>query len=147
MGDEKNSAPFPDSFRALIRDVSDKLDDRAQALREQTNLRKVRPSDAKVAALIALRPRGLPEIAEKMGISRQAAHRALQRLLALGAISYEHAPGSKREKIAALTPLGGEAQKAVASVVQQIELDVENALGPQEAAAFKASLRKLAKSL
>ena len=71
----------------------------------------------------------------------------MQRLQALGAITYEFAPGSKREKIAELTPLGNEAQRAISSVVEEIEQTIVTALGREDAAAFKASLRKLAQRL
>ncbi|MEM7271255.1 MAG: HTH domain-containing protein, partial [Pseudomonadota bacterium] len=85
MGDEKFFGDLSGSVRVLMQDVSEKLDERAAQYRAETPMRPVRPSDARVAALVARRPRGLPEIAERLGISRQAAHRSIQRLQEMGA--------------------------------------------------------------
>ena len=71
MGDGKDKLIWSNSIRALIFDVSEKLDDRARVLRKQAGMKDIRPSDAKVAMLVARRSRGLTEIATKLGISRQ----------------------------------------------------------------------------
>ena len=147
MGDEKNDLIWSDSIRALIQEVSEKIDDRARDLRKQAGMKDVRPSDAKVAMLVARRSRGLTEIATKLGISRQAAHRSLQRLQEMGAVSFEHPPGGKREKIASLTPLGAKAQDAISSVIEHIETDVAKVVGKDGLEDLRSALRALSVNL
>jgi DNA-binding MarR family transcriptional regulator len=147
MGDGKDKLIWSNSIRALIFDVSEKLDDRARVLRKQAGMKDIRPSDAKVAMLVARRSRGLTEIATKLGISRQAAHRSLQRLQEMGAVSFEHLPGNNREKVATLTPLGAEAQGAISSVVKRIDVDVEEIVGKDQMQDLRAALSALSEKL
>jgi DNA-binding MarR family transcriptional regulator len=147
MGDGKDKLIWSNSIRALIFDVSEKLDDRARVLRKQAGMKDIRPSDAKVAMLVARRSRGLTEIATKLGISRQAAHRSLQRLQEMGAVSFEHLPGNNREKVATLTPLGAEAQGAISSVVKRIDVDVEEIVGKDQMRDLRAALSALSEKL
>ena len=147
MGDDKDKQIWSNSIRALILDVSEKLDDRARVLRKQAGMKDIRPSDAKVAMLVARRSRGLTEIATKLGISRQAAHRSLQRLQEMGAVSFEHLPGNNREKVATLTPLGAEAQGAISSVVKRIDVDVEEIVGKDQMQDLRAALSALSEKL
>ena len=147
MGDGKDKLIWSNSIRALIFDVSEKLDDRARVLRKQAGMKDIRPSDAKVAMLVARRSRGLTEIATKLGISRQAAHRSLQRLQEMGAVSFEHLPGNNREKVATLTPLGAEAQGAISSVVKRIDVDVEEIVGKDQLQDLRAALSALSEKL
>jgi DNA-binding MarR family transcriptional regulator len=147
MDDGKDKLIWSNSIRALIFDVSEKLDDRARVLRKQAGMKDIRPSDAKVAMLVARRSRGLTEIATKLGISRQAAHRSLQRLQEMGAVSFEHLPGNNREKVATLTPLGAEAQGAISSVVKRIDVDVEEIVGKDQMQDLRAALSALSEKL
>jgi|GEM_PF-4751223 len=147
MGDEKSKLIWSNSIRALFQDVSEKVDDRARILRKQAGMRDIRPSDAKVAMLVARQSRGLTEIATKLSISRQAAHRSLQRLQEKGVVSFEYLPGSNREKIAVLTPLGAETQDAVSSVIERIESDVEQIVGKDLMRDLRSALSMLAEKL
>ncbi|WP_068316952.1 MarR family winged helix-turn-helix transcriptional regulator [Polycladidibacter hongkongensis] len=143
MNSEKKTPIGPDSIRGLVQDLSERLDARANVLREQTDFAGSRPSDAKTFMMISRRPRSLSELAQVLGITRQAAHKSLQRLIEMELVSFEYVEGSKRDKIARITQKGQNARAQGLGIAASIEKHVHAALGEKQTDELRHLLKAL----
>ena len=131
MGDKKYPLVVHDNIRGLIQDLSEQFDAMSDVARKQTVFADARPADAKTFMLISRHPRGLTELAKALKISRQAAHKSVQRLVEAGLIEFEFAEGSKRDKIARITKPGLEARKVGLGIAAQVEAYVKERVGEE----------------
>jgi len=143
MGDNKAKPPGANSIRGLVQDLSERLDAMSNELRKETMFADARPSDAKTFMLISRHPRGLTELAKALDISRQAAHRSVQRLVDAGFVSFDYAEGSKRDMIARLTERGLEGRKVGLEIAAAIDRYVADKIGEDDLEALRALLLRL----
>lgn len=143
MSDGKNIYPRPDNIRGLVQDLSEKLDTLAFEIRETTKFAGTRPADAKTFMLVARQPRGLTAIAKGLRVSRQAAHKSVQRLVAAGVVSFDYEGTSKRDMIATLTPSGMEARKVGKIVVDGVEATLVEKIGHDDIEELRRILVRL----
>lgn len=129
MGDEKKSYSGYNNIRGLIQDLAEKSDAIAHQVREQTIFAGTRPADAKTFMLISRKSRGLTELATAMQISRQAAHKSVQRLVAAQVVEFVYVEGSKRDMIAQLTEKGLEARRVGLEIAMKVEASIERVIG------------------
>ena len=143
MSDKTDPTPSFDNIKGLVQDVSAKLQRRMDELRVGTAFEDVRPSDARTFALIGRRPRNLSELAQDLGISRQATHRSVMRLVERGGVSLQSVEGNNRDKIAVPTELGKKGQQMAAKNLQILESELEEKLGPDDLTNFRRILVKI----
>ncbi|QFT30855.1 MarR family transcriptional regulator [Roseibium porphyridii] len=143
MNDKKPTQPPFASIRGLVFDLAEQLDKRMIELRQGTGLDAARPADANLFMMICRNPRTISELARDKGISRQAVHSAVSRLVDLGALRLEPVPGSKRDKLPVPTELGQEARVKVAGLLKQMESELEEAVGTDDLERLRALLIKL----
>ncbi len=135
-----NARPSYANVKGLMQDATELLDMRMIALRQSSRFSDVRPADAKVFMLVARRPRSISDLARALNISRQAVHASVGRLIDLGGIQLENAPGSKRDKIPQLTDLGREAQIEAAGYLKTIEAELAAKIGSERLEQLRAIL-------
>lgn len=145
MIDEKQNLPNFDNIKGLVQDLVEDLDKRMIVLREGTPLESVRPSDAKVFMLAARHPRTIAELAKALDVSRQAAHKSAQRLIAKGVIDLHPAPGSRRDKIVVITLAGHEARQLAAQNLRSLESELTRKIGKTRLEEFRKTLTDLLK--
>lgn len=143
MIDDIDSPAGQDNIRGLIQDISEKFDQMADVLRQDTRFADTRPADAKTFMLISRAPRGLSDLARALNISRQATHKSVQRLMEVGVIEFEYVDGSKRDKIARLTVEGLKARKIGLHIASQIEAFVDERVGEDGRESLRALLQAL----
>lgn len=143
---DKNSSSRSDSIRGLIQDVAERSDALSNRLRQKTVFAQTRPADAKTFMLISRRPRGLTELAKALGISRQAAHTSIQRLIAIGVVSFDYSEGSKRDMIARLTDAGYAAQTIGRGIGRDIDAMIEATIGKDDLEILRRILGVLART-
>lgn len=143
MSDKANNPVRQDNIRGLVQDVSEVFDEMANMLRQKTAFVDTRPADAKTFMLISRHPRGLTALANALGITRQATHRSVQRLVAADLVEFNYVDGSKRDMIATLTKAGLEAQKVGLGIAANIEQQVIGEIGQDDAAALRRILKQL----
>ena len=130
------------NIRGLIQDCSEYLDIRMAELREGTPLGDVRPADAKTFMLVSRHPRSASELARSLGISRQAAHLSLNRLMELGVVELETRDGNQRDKIAVVTKQGNRYKKLIAEKIAIIESEIESVVGKRDLEDLRRILSK-----
>ncbi|WP_421724898.1 MarR family winged helix-turn-helix transcriptional regulator [Bauldia sp.] len=143
MSDNPPAAP-QNSVRGLVQDLSERFDAMSNALRKETAFAETRPADAKTFMLISRHPRGLTALATALGISRQAAHRSVQRLVDAGLVSFDYAEGSQRDMIAGLTKKGLGARAVGLRIAREIDAYVEKKVGKEGLETLRDLLLKLA---
>lgn len=124
MIDQKN-------IRGLIQDLSELLDQRMAELRKGTEYENARPSDAKVFMLAARKQRTAADIGKALGISKQAAHKSVQRLIEAGLVELAPAPNSNRNKIIHITDEGQKVRSHAAQSIKTIEAEIEQKIGAE----------------
>ncbi len=113
-------------------------------LRRNTPFAGTRPADAKTFMLISRHPRGLTELAQALGISRQAAHKSVQRLVAEGFVEFDYAEGSRRDMIARITKKGLDGRKVGLSIAAEIETHIAEIVGKDDLETLRRILLRLA---
>ena len=116
-------------IQGLLHEVSERLDVHLDTLRKGSIYENVRPSDAKMFMTITRTPRTISQLARTLKISRQAAHASMMRLVEWKVIEICNAPGSRRDKVAIITPAGEEARTFAADKISSVEADLEARLG------------------
>lgn len=85
------------------------------------------------------------ELADVLGISRQALHRTLRELVDRALIESERAEESARERALVLTREGAELERRLATEQRKRLLDAERALGAEAMASFRDVMRFIAR--
>lgn len=145
MNDKKPTHPGFANIRGLVADLNEYLDQRMVELRKGTGLDAARPADANIFMMINRNPRTISELARDKGVSRQAVHAAVSRLVDLGALRLEPVPGNKRDKMPVPTELGLEARQKAGLLLRELEGDLETALGKDDLETLRSLLMKLLK--
>lgn len=143
MIDEKNGLPRQDNIKGLVQDLSEVLDARMGELRKGTPLEGVRPSDAKTFMMAARHPRSIAALAKSQGISRQAAHKSVQRLVDRGVVELKPSPTDNRDKLVHVTANGQTVRRLAARSLEQIEREIEDKIGKSRLEEFRRILREL----
>ncbi len=130
MTDEIKEGPLaPGDIKRLVQEVADTLEAQLDTLREGSEYASIRPSDAKMFALISEKSRTISQLARTLRISRQAAHASIGRLTQFKIVELHPAPGSRRDKVAVITGNGQSVQTLTANQAQQIEAYLEEKIG------------------
>lgn len=132
------------NIRTLLLDVAAWLEKDTQHMATSAGFAAIRPSDARMFASIADRPRTISQLARAMNISRQAAHSSIGRLMEWNAVELRHAPGSRRDKVAILTEKGLKARQATQARLKAMESLIENKIGVERLELLRTLLLDLA---
>lgn len=131
------------NLRGLIQDLSEYSDILAHEIREKTVFAGTSQADAKTFMLISRHPRGITDLAKALNISRQAAHKSVRRLVEVGVVSYELAPGSRRDRIARITDQGLEARKVGLEIAAGVERNFRERIGEEDLETLRSLLMRL----
>ncbi|CTQ56101.1 MarR family protein [Roseibium album] len=143
MSDKKPTQPHFANIRGLVADLNEHLDQRMVQLRKGTDLDAARPADANLFMMISRNPRTISELARDKGVSRQAVHASVSRLVELGAIRLEPVPGNKRDKLPVPTELGQQARARVGGLLRELEAELVGVLGKEDLEIFRSLLLRL----
>ncbi len=84
------------------------------------------------------------EVGRRLGVSKQAAGKTIERLTELGYLTRATATGDQRRKVVRLTERGTEALALSAGAFDRVRARWAAALGPDQVAALEDSLRTMA---
>jgi DNA-binding MarR family transcriptional regulator len=143
---QSTQVPAANNIRGLLQDLNEQLEARSNALRQNTPYADVRPSDAKAFMLIARHPRSLSDLGLALGISRQAAHESVHRLVEMGIVALQSDAKDARVKIAHVTPLSKHARAVAFHIVNQIEEDIQQKIGDKKLEQLRSILEELTQS-
>jgi DNA-binding MarR family transcriptional regulator len=139
---------FPgDNIRSLLERVSIGLDLRLEAYRQATPYEAARPSDVKIFVLAVLQPRTMSDLARLSGVSRQAVHSSIKRLMRLRLVALEPVPGNQRDKLVVITESGKVARTVGIQLVHRFENECMSVIGPDGLTKLRELLQSLDQAL
>ncbi|MER7625583.1 MarR family winged helix-turn-helix transcriptional regulator [Streptomyces sp. NPDC126503] len=105
----------------------------------------LRPSHGFALQAIAARGEGstASEIGRRLGVSKQAAGKTVDRLLALGYAERADDPADARRKLVRLTPHGHDALARSAAIFDELRAEWSAALGAERVRAVETALREV----
>lgn len=120
-------------FRTLI--------DRLHAELARRGHPDVRPSYGFAMQAIGVQGATASEIGRRLGVSKQAAGKSVERLEALGYAERADDPGDARRKIVRLTAHGIDALTKSADIFDELRADWARTVGPERMSALETDLR------
>lgn len=147
MTDEKEIDPPLNTIRGLMQDVTERMDEISDQLRHAQGGVDIRPSDIRTLILIVRKPRTLNDLSQAQGISRQAAHSSIKRLLEHGLIDFEFLEGSKRDKVASMNEAGYALRAKYRNSFEAVETQIADIISADELEHLRGLLTKIAARL
>jgi DNA-binding MarR family transcriptional regulator len=125
---------------ADVFELAGRFRDRGEAI-----ARRVGQSQARwqVMSVASAGPRTVPQIARRLGVSRQAVQRIADALVADGSAAFERNPDHATSPLLSLTPPGRAALAAITRAARADHRDIAARLGEHDLAAIHQGLRRL----
>ena len=117
------------NVKGLMMDLVAQWNREMDHAQSSTEFSAIRPSDQRVFGHMRGRPTLLSDFHGALGISRQAAQQAVQRLIEHGVVRVDPAPDSRRDKIVSVTEKGQSLRSFAAGQIRKIELDCQERIG------------------
>jgi DNA-binding MarR family transcriptional regulator len=143
MIDETPRGLSADNIRSLLHYLTIEMDEQMASARQGTAFGQVRPADAKIAIIASRKKRTLSELARLMGVSRQAIHLAVQRLIKMQILALEPVPQDKREKFVVITPHGHDAIALAEKQIRNMEVELAEVIGAEGVETLRATVQVL----
>lgn len=101
-------------------------------------------SEAEARALATLRGEALTisEVARRLGVSRQAVHKVISSLVDKKLVELQIIEGNARDKRIVFTPMGEAMKSEAATVLKELEQEIELALGTRQFLLLKSLLKR-----
>lgn len=142
MLDKKTDTQLKTSLKVLLRDSLEWIEE------EQARLLKDSPyadtSNAEFRLFSALRgeSKSISQLSRYLGVSRQAVHQTVHKLIEKNIVQLESTENNKRDKLVVITPEGRNVQKVVAEHFQIIEKKVAKNIGSKNLELLRQLLQK-----
>lgn len=118
------------NLKGLMQDMLEWMEERNAQLREGGEFTGT-PAEAKLFAVLRGRRRTISELARSLGVSRQAVHTTLKRLIHEGVLETVPHPDNQRDKLVQVTAKGQQVRKMAARNIRQIEAEVAQSIGEE----------------
>lgn len=129
MIDKADFALPKDNLRTLFSLLSDQLDQRVMNLRVGTEFAGVRVSDVRTFIYASAGGVSISELSTALGITRQAVHSSLKRLIDVGVVSLVPAAHSRRDMVVTVTERGAQGRQEVKAVIHKFESEMAEVIG------------------
>lgn len=126
----------------LISEKHKKLRKEVMKLWDEKHSEYISDSEAHMLGTINIREMTVAEVARKMNISRQGAHKCAKKLIDNGYIMLKSVEGNNRDKLIVLTEKGEEYCTEMLVLKKQVEEEIINKLGIKNIEFLKDFLRK-----
>ncbi len=139
MSKDQYSAFLSTNLKGLMQDMLEWMEQRNAELREGGEFTGT-PAEAKLFAALRGRSRTISELARVLGVSRQAVHTTLKRLIHEGVLETVPHPDNKRDKLVQVTAKGVAVRKMAAANIKQIEVELAESIGGENVELVRALL-------
>lgn len=128
------------SLKALLRENLQWIEDEQARLLQDSPFASAGRAEIKLFAALRGESRSIAELSRYLGVSRQAAHQTVHKLIAHGVVRLEPMAGNRRQKMVVITDKGQEARALTAQHFRQIESQVAGNIGKAELEQLKRLL-------
>jgi DNA-binding MarR family transcriptional regulator len=128
MIDNKTKQFLATSLKGILNDTLEWMENRNAELRKGSEFEGT-AAEAKLFATLRGRPRSISELARVMGLSRQAVHTTVHKLVKAGVIDVVTSDPNRRDKMVRITVYGQQVQRMAAKNLRQIETDMARSIG------------------
>jgi DNA-binding MarR family transcriptional regulator len=130
------------SLKALLRENLQWIEDEQARLLQDSPFANASKAEIKLFAALRGESRSIAELSRYLGVSRQAAHQTVHKLINHGVVELITSEQNRREKIVVITERGQQARALTALHFQQIEGQVANRLGDKSLHQLKTLLQE-----
>lgn len=131
------------NIKGLVSDLYFVMEKQLRDALAGSEFEEIRPADGKVFMMITRQTFSLSEYARITGISRQAIHKSITRLVEHEVISLVSAPNSKRDKVPKITDKGEDLHEMLAVIFKDIEQGLIDKVGSEKFSLFKSVLEEI----
>ena len=140
---EADRAFLATNLKGLLQDVMEQMDARNTELRGDTMFANATPAEARLFAVLRGRERSISELARVLGVTRQAVHHTVHRLIDAEVVELIPAQHSRREKLVRITPTGRKVQAIAAANLRRIEAEMAERVGEAKLSTLRELLIEL----
>lgn len=140
MSKSQKSPKLGQSLKALLRANLQWVEDEQARLLQDSAFAEAGPSEVRLFAALRGESRTIAELARYLGISRQAAHQTVHKLIGHGVVRLEPMQDNRREKQVVITQRGQEARELTAKHFRLIENKVARKIGKAQLQVLKQLL-------
>ena len=141
MVDENSKQFLATSLKGLLQDTLEWMEVRNSELRRGSEFEGT-PAEAKLFATLRGRSRSISELARAIGVSRQAVHNTVHRLIEAGVVELVAQENSKRDKLVKITRKGTRVQAMAAKNLKVIENEMADRIGAKNVELIRSLLIK-----
>jgi DNA-binding MarR family transcriptional regulator len=135
--------PEPD-FAILVVGATRHVAERLNAAVAQAGIDGMRSPYGYVIRALAAAPLGLTELAERLGVTKQAAIKVVDEMQARGFVTRQPHPGDRRAKVLVLTGKGAAVRAAALEESRRMEAELRAELGDADVDALRRVLLRFA---
>ena len=140
---EKNAeTQLRNSLKALLRDALDWIEAEQGELLKDSPFASASAAEIKLFAALRGESRSISELSRYLGVSRQAVHHTVHKLVAKGVVSLQHAPSNRRDKYVVISEQGRAVQAMTAKHFKIIEKKMMKNIGRENVELLCALLLK-----
>lgn len=126
---QKNEKILRNSLKALLRDALDWIESEQDILLQDSPFASASSAEVKLFAALRGQSRSISELSRYLGVSRQAVHHTVHKLVAKSVVSLEHSKTNQRDKLVVISDEGRKVQAMTAKHFQTIENKMATRIG------------------
>ena len=147
MPNPKSATKLHESLKALLRDSLTWFEEEQLKLLQDSPYASASNAEIKLFAALRGESRSISELSRLLGISRQAVHQSVHRLIERNIVRLESTESNRRDKLVIITDEGREVQKMTAQHFKIIEKKMAKNIGLENLELIRQLLKdNLAKS-
>lgn len=130
------------NLKSLLQEKVWLLDDRLQQKRQASAYKTLTNAEARILAVLRGEELTIAELARRLAVSRQAVHKIISKLVQRKLLKLQPIEGNSRDKRIVFTQAGVALKQTAEQALQELEQEVETALGSRNLKLLKSLLRK-----
>jgi DNA-binding MarR family transcriptional regulator len=139
---DNNNKPLPkDNMRTLFYFMHEQFDLRIQHLRRGTEFEHVRVSDVRTFIYASAGNQSINDLAKALGVTRQAVHMSLKRLMEIDVLKMVPEANSRRDMVIVLTERGQRAKQQAHLTIFKFEEEIASVVGSDGLEQLRALLK------
>lgn len=132
MSESKFNGKLSQSLKALLRKNLEWIEQEQARLLQDSPFATAGQAEIRLFAALRGESRTIAELSRYLGISRQAAHQTVHKLIGHGVVELKPMENNRREKLVVITERGEMARALTAKHFRKIETKVAKAIGKSE---------------